>query len=501
MAVVRQLPELYLRGSLATITMVNLTREQKEEAQELTLEIAYSSEMASHRIGMINELRNTISADYKDESAGESEYIIAIFRGVVDILHHHRYTFCCTACGQTAYTTKQGRIKQIDRMQVPCPNCKCVKVTKVGDTTLNIGQALAIEDFQKSYEHHTDIAGLLCGESIINLAIKHGQEATMKIDQTKTCKIAVNCLTLPPEVTVLMLGHIQDAQKKGLTVVFGDGEIIISGQHTAPEMTTTIAAIKGEKKYHDPYAILNDPTQKKKLFGEYVWNYFRQHINENERKTHSKVTQTISGTAGIVYGEAIAAFLEMNKVHHTFSINESRGQQVCSITVRCLELPPEITVEIVGLIQEARSKNAEVTFSDNEITLKEGDSSTTEKPRRDRVTVLESHARIESGADALDSVGHRTVGGARMSQDDHEQNVDLSDALLQVKLVLQDGVQQNVLMILSQQGEIYKQFSDKYGDGQAKQNHMAEFFSVPTKVISTTIEKIKVLCIAKGLTP
>ena len=211
--------------------------------------------------------------------------------------------------------------------------------------------------------------------------------------------------------------------------------------------------------------------------------------------------QTISGAAGIVYGEAIAAFLELQKIHHTFSINESRGQKVCSITVRCLELPPEITIEIVGLIQEARSKNAEVTFSNSEITLKEGDSSTTEKSRRERVAVVESPARIESDVDTLDSVGHRTVGGTRMSQDDHEQNVDLNDALLNVKLVLQDGVQQNVLMILSQQGEIYKKFSDKYGDGQAKQNHMAEFLGVPTKVISTTIEKIKVLCIAKGLTP
>jgi hypothetical protein len=501
MAVVRQLPELYLRGSLATITMAGLTDKEREEAQALTLDIAFSSEMASHRIGMINELKNTISADYKDESVGESEYIIAIFRGVVDILHHHRYSFCCTACGQTTYTTKQGRIKQIDRMQAPCPNCRCVRVTKPGDTDLKADQILTIEQFQKSYEHHTDIAGLICGEPIVKLAIQHGQEATMEIDKDKTCKIKANCLLLPPEVTVLMLGHIQEARRKGLTVTFKDDMITLSGQHAAPEMTTTIVPIKGEKKYPDPYAILNDPIQKKKLFGEYVWNYFRQHINENERKTHSKVMQTITGTAGIVFGESIAAFLELHKVHHTFSLDEKHGQKVCSIAVRCLELPPEITIEIVGIIQEARSKNAKVTFTSTEIMLTGGDSSTTEKSRKERVAVLESTARIESDVDTLDSVGHRTVGGARVNQDDHEQNVDLSDALLNVKSVLQDGVQQSVLMILSQQGEIYKRFSDRYGDGQAKQNHMAEFLGVPTKTISTTMDKIKVLCIAKGLTP
>ena len=91
MGIVRQLPELYLRGSLANITMANLTEDQKAQAQEIALDIAYSPEMASHRIGMIKELRNTIAADYKDdEKNGESEYIIAIYRGVVDVLHHHK---------------------------------------------------------------------------------------------------------------------------------------------------------------------------------------------------------------------------------------------------------------------------------------------------------------------------------------------------------------------------------------------------------------------------
>ena len=428
MAIVRQLPELYLRGSLATITMAGLTERQKEEAQALTLSIAFSPEMSSHRVGMIKELKNTISADYKDEKAGEHEYLIAIYRGVVDVLHHHKYTFCCTACNNTNYTTKQGRIKAIDRMQVPCPNCQCVKVAQAGDTNLAPGQLIKITDFQKAYEHHKDT-------------------------------------------------------------------------NTPPEMVTTIVPIRGEKKYPNPQAILNDPIQKKKLFGEYVWNYFRQHINENERKTHSKIAHTITGVASIIYGETIAATLELHKVQHTVTVTNDNHKPTSIISVRNLELLPEISIELKGIIQEAQSKNATVTINNSEIVLAGGDTATTEKFKKERVAVLESTTRVESDVDTIDSVGHRTVGGARMSQEDHEGTVDTSDALEKVRSVLPDGTAQQILSIITAQGDIYKDFSDSYGDGQPKMNHIAEFLGVPTKTVSNTMEKIRVLCIAAGLTP
>lgn len=426
MANVRQLPELYLRGSLVTITIANLTKEQKEEVEAITLDIAYSPEMASHRIGMIKELKNTIAGDYKDdESTGVNEYLIAIYRGVADLLYHHRYTFCCGACGSFKYTTKQGRLKAIDRLQVPCPNCQKVLVVEAGDTTLKPGSYVTFNEFQDSYKHHND-------------------------------------------------------------------------QNTPPKMATAILAIKGEKKYPDPTSILNDPIQKKKLFGEYVWNYFRQHINENERKTHSKTTQMVTGTASVIYAESIATLLEHHKVQHTIHVKENGN---VNLMLRSLEILPEITTEIIGLIQEAREKNARVTITTSEINFEGGETTTIERSKKDRVAVLESTTRVESDVDTIESVGHKSVGGAIMSQEDHVETVDAQDAISKVRDSLPDGNHQKVFSILQQHGELFRSFSDRFGDGQPKKNHIAEFLDIPTKTVENIIEYIRVLCLAQGLMP
>ncbi len=433
MGIVRQLPELYLRGSLANITMANLTEDQKAQAQAIALDIAYSPEMASHRIGMIKELRNTIAADYKDdEKTGESEYIIAIYRGVIDVLHHHKYTFQCQACQQLHYTTKQGRIKAIDRLQVPCPNCNKVKVKHAGDTTLVEGSFVTIDEFQDSYKHHDDSS-------------------------------------------------------------------------VAPTLITSIVAIKGEKKYRDPDAILNDPIQKKKLFGEYVWNYFRQQINENERKTHSKKTQTIIGQASEIYAESLAAVLEMHKAQFTPFVRTEGNKTIHGVMVRSLELLPEITTEILGIVQDARERNATVTITTTEITLYGGDSATTEKVKKDRVAVLDGTGRVETEAscptDAIDNISYRSVGGTRMSQEDHIEVVDTGDALEQVVRLLPTGPYLQVFNILTQQGEIYNDYSNRFGDGEAKMNHISDFLGIPVKTVTTIKEHIKLICISKGIMP
>ena len=56
MALVRQMPELYLRGSLANVTMANLTANEKDHIDTIVGYVATHPGMARHRAGIIEEL-------------------------------------------------------------------------------------------------------------------------------------------------------------------------------------------------------------------------------------------------------------------------------------------------------------------------------------------------------------------------------------------------------------------------------------------------------------
>ena len=89
MPIIRQMPELYLRGSMANITMANMTPAERQHASDLVEYIATHENMQNHRMKLWREFGVTIGADYNDDSAAaDEEYRIAIWRGVVDLYYH-----------------------------------------------------------------------------------------------------------------------------------------------------------------------------------------------------------------------------------------------------------------------------------------------------------------------------------------------------------------------------------------------------------------------------
>ncbi len=125
MANVRQMPGLYLRGSLANITMPNLTSEQRAHVDELFALITTHPEMQRHKARFMKELGTTIAADYADDRViAEQEYKIAVWKCLVELFYHRKYSFQCKACGSNTYMTKRSKPKVIDRIQIPCPNCQ-----------------------------------------------------------------------------------------------------------------------------------------------------------------------------------------------------------------------------------------------------------------------------------------------------------------------------------------------------------------------------------------
>jgi phage FluMu protein Com len=158
MALVRQMPELYLRGSLANVTMANLTEDEKFHVETIVEYVAKHPGMARHRAGVIEELGNTIGADYSsDKQCGDIEFQIAIWKATVELYYHRKYTFRCQACGASKYLTQRGTPTEINRQQEKCPNCKVVRVTDAGDTELEVGSYVNFDDFQASYKHFTQV--------------------------------------------------------------------------------------------------------------------------------------------------------------------------------------------------------------------------------------------------------------------------------------------------------------------------------------------------------
>jgi transcription elongation factor Elf1 len=152
------MPELYLRGSLANVTMANLTTDEKEHVEVIVDYVATHPGMARHRAGVIEELGNTIGADYQsDKRCGDAEFQIAIWKATVELYYHRKYTFRCKACGSNTWITQQGVERELNRQKLDCHNCKQVRVTEACDTNFKADSYVSFDEFQESYKYFTPV--------------------------------------------------------------------------------------------------------------------------------------------------------------------------------------------------------------------------------------------------------------------------------------------------------------------------------------------------------
>lgn len=123
MSIVTQLPRLYLRGSLANETMVNLTPEQKRKIDDTLSKIIKSQILTSHKQRYSKILRQTIGSDYKSQEAAEQDFLVVVWRGLVMLYYHHDYEFKCRYCKSSTYKNKTGASSEIRKRLEICPNC------------------------------------------------------------------------------------------------------------------------------------------------------------------------------------------------------------------------------------------------------------------------------------------------------------------------------------------------------------------------------------------
>lgn len=428
MPIVRQLPKLFLRGSLATMTMANMTEQERQNVGDLVIQIANHKEMVKHKQEIIKQFGVTIGGDYADDrAAAENEYQIAIWRGVISLLYHQNYSYECKACKQSSYKTKRGKMKAIDQKQLCCPNCRKVQLKAKGSIELD-------SDFI-DYDEYRQL-------------LKSGHN---------------NC-----------------------------------------EIESPIVPIAGDKKYQDPEVILSDPRQIKKFFGEFAWNYFRQHLKENKRQEHKRSPQVISGKPDFVISEElISACSQMGIDYHY-----AKDDNGYSFNITGLQTPPEFSVEYSRIKERADRHGIAMEIDANTISIRVTDVSSNQDDieaiviKPEHVTILDNQQNVtEDECSTLDQVDYKFVEGHKMILEDHVAAIESTDAMTSIRKSLPEGLCRSVYDVYIQNGDTYDAFCDKYGTGEPKLNQMAEFFGQTIRAINEVKEQIKVMCIYHGLTP
>lgn len=432
MAIVRQMPQLLLRGSLANVTMANLTEEQQTHVAEVVDTVINHPDMQRHKNRLLKELGDTIAADYADDRrAAEEEFHIAVWRAVVNLFYHREYTFRCDACNSGTYKTKRNKIKPIDRQQIPCPNCRQVYIVDAGDTDHEAGTYISHKDFQESYKNF-----------------------------------------LPSQ--------------------------------RSPKCRSSIRYIVGKKVYDNPNAVIEDPRQLVKFFGEFVWNYFRQTLKENQRVEHRKTPQKIVGPADKVIVEELLSLCSKLKLDYNFCHNTQPENGYYRIRIIGLQTPPEFSAEFAVLRERARMHDVAVTCDDMYIKVavhKNAPDIEAFVVKPEHVLVLDNHSNDlkgeeDGGSFTISQISYRTVGPYKVSMQDHVTTIDNKDVMAAVRQALPDGDCRKVFDIWAERGDIYHEFSNEFGDSKPCINHIAKFLKITTRAVNQHKDTIKVHCLA-----
>jgi hypothetical protein len=279
----------------------------------------------------------------------------------------------------------------------------------------------------------------------------------------------------------------------------------------APTFVSCIESTAGAMKY-DKSDILESDSQLKKFFGEFVFNYFRQQVKENKRKT-SKHVQTITGFAHEIAEEEIRDLCTKHNV--PFTIDHS--SDMVTINIKGLLTSPDFTAALNVVKAHALDRDIGLRIDDFNITVEVAKETfhimivdnqyahaemvpaklfTTTITKPTHITMIENK---ESG-DREEGFDISQIGGDEMI-DDHVTSIDMQDAFQRTRNALPEGNCRKVYDILSQSGENYILYSEIYGEGPPKINHVAKWLGITPRTVKQHKETITVCCMANDFVP
>ena len=437
MSIVRQMPELLLRGSLANITMANLTEKEQAHVAEVIDKVANHPEMARHKYRFITELGGTIGADYYDDrKIAEEEFQIAIWRAVVNLFYHRKYTFECMSCGSMVYKTKAGRVKALDRQYPVCPNCHNVRVTHIGETDFVKGDYVQDVDFQASYRDFTPRQDAPKCESPIRSIpgekVYENPEAVIN-DERQLVKFFGEFVW--NYFRQILKENSRVEHRKAPQLIHGPGDEIL-----VQEIVSLCSRMKLEFSY-------------------------------------CSRTQPENGGFNIM----ITGLQTPPEFSAEFAVLRQRGIDNGIII--------DFTDNVIVVRQTTNAPTLEAyVVKPEHVLVVEGYSS-------------ESKKDPDGKSFTVSQVSYRTIGTERMQQEDQTVIVDTSDVVDAVRNSLPDGDCKQVFDIFGGRGKAYLDFSEEFGDGKACINHIARHLKITTRAVNQHKEVIKVNMLAAGMTP
>ena len=431
MSRLRQLPSLYgVRGSIATQTMKNLSREQVDYVEKVVIDIAADDALAGDKFEFIKQLRNTIQCDYRsDSNVAEHEFIIAIWRATVHLLYHCDYDYNCSICGQTEYETSTGKVKAFDRQYPICPKCK------------------------KTYYNG--------------------------------------------EISVLV-----KKQPKGYTLKTDDGEQIDVHCDKLKEMEskvkTPMLVVQGAKKIEDPQSVLDDPVQRSKWYSVWIWNYFRQILNENIIKTHNKHQVEMSNPAHLMAAYLIINRLQASKIKYYF--DKSLIDTADCLEIFCPTNQMDLSFDKFMLSTFRSYREHGIGFVVTEMSVKitwVGDP-----PIVDDIMTMEDPVIMLSFDTPSTNSNNSDEGGSWKdvlefnTKTDTIDDLDFEqrDFLKEVRRMLPNNTCRQVMDIYCQTGEIWGEFYKIHQKtSQPAKCHIAKFLNISSKKLDECKQQIGVV--------
>lgn len=437
-----QMAELMIRGGIATQTMKNLTPDQMDEINKIVDEVVDYPEIAADRVEMCKQLANTIGGDYRsDKDAAVQEFRIAIWRATVYLLHHRKYGYNCKLCGATEYKTSNGTAKVFDRQYKICPSCNGTYFIK--------------------------------NKKQITCYVKDGESKKHILVDSDDTRI------FPADGDGMTKNDLKDCTE------------------------TPINVVCGQQKYEDPRTILADPIQRRKWYKTWIWNYFKQILNENLIRTHNKHQTEISGPADEIVVRSIINELKREK--RKFYFDESsydRKSKKFEIFVNTYQTPVEFT-RFLAMIQISYSSigiqidvdryaiyvnrfnapivNAVVIEEDPVIMVSSNTSPTGDDDNEG-----------DSWKDAIEYSTHYNYDG-------DINKVESDDLMNTIRDNLHDNKTRAIFDIYSQHGKTWDDFSSKWGEQPACKSHIAKYLDINIKEVDDHREMIKTQCLAFNL--
>lgn len=279
-----------------------------------------------------------------------------------------------------------------------------------------------------------------------------------------------------------------------------------------PTHRSPVAPIRGDKKVPNHATILNHSEQLVKFFGEFIWNYFRQTLRENEIRMHQKEARAVEGPADKIAVEELVSLLVTQKIPHRFERKDNPHGGSYHVIADIMATNHKVSRQIRILIDKYRNLGIIIRVSDTEILVNvaenapciEASVSTPQAVCMQGRTAKEEEDDIE----VVDIYRHMIdVENRGMSmQEDGIAEVESDDLLDTIRASLSDGAQK-VFDIMMSRGQTYDDFlgyqrevtgEDTYLE-RPPANHIASFLNIGQRLVAGHIEDIKLQCLAHGV--